>query len=247
MRAKRPLGVLLAALLALPVGAARAADPGTCADTVHRGRDFTVCTADLDRHRIGLHLRDAAGRTIGTFRNLEAGAGPVLFAMNAGMYHHDRSPVGLYVEDGRRAAALVTAAGPGNFGMLPNGVFCAGPGGARVVESRAFAAAPPDCEIATQSGPMLLIDGAPHPRFLADSPYRNVRNGVGATPDGRRVHFAISNEPVTFHEMATLFRDALGVRDALYLDGRVSRLHAPGQGRSDGGWPMGPILSVSAR
>jgi uncharacterized protein YigE (DUF2233 family) len=32
--------------------------------------------------------------------------------------------------------------------------------------------------------------------------------------------------------------------NALYLDGRVSRLHAPGIGRSDIGFPLGPIIGT---
>ena len=45
--------------------------------------------------------------------------------MNAGMYHADYSPVGLYVSDGEQSHDLVTAGGAGNFGMLPNGVTIA--------------------------------------------------------------------------------------------------------------------------
>ena len=32
---------------------------------------------------------------------------------------------------------------------------------------------------------------------------------------------------VNFHDFGRLFRDRLGVPNALYLDGKVSRLHAP--------------------
>lgn len=237
----RALAVLLG--LGGPAAAAETAD--LCRQQVHRGRVFTICTADLTRHRIDLHLRDGAGRVLGSFAALERAAGPVLMAMNAGMYHEDRRPVGLYREAGREAAPLVTRAGPGNFGMRPNGVFCIGDDTARVIESRTYAADPPACRAATQSGPMLLTDGAIHPRFIEDSPYRKVRNAVGVSPDGTSAHFAISEGAVTFHEMATLYRDELGVRDALYLDGSISRLHSGA--RSDPGRRMGPIVSVRAR
>ncbi|MEM7488809.1 MAG: phosphodiester glycosidase family protein [Pseudomonadota bacterium] len=234
---RRLWGVLFA-LLAGPALA--------CEAVTHRDRAFTVCTADLSRDAISLHLNGPDGAVLGTFDALaQAVDGPIRFAMNAGMYHQDRRPVGLYVEDGREAAGLVTREGPGNFGLLPNGVFCVSGDRARVIESRAFAADRPDCDHATQSGPMLVIDGALHPRFLPDSPSAKLRNGVGAMPDGRRVHFVISDEPVTFHEMATLYRDVLGVRDALFLDGTVSRLYAPAIGRHDGGWPMGPMVAVT--
>jgi uncharacterized protein YigE (DUF2233 family) len=163
------------------------------------------------------------------------------------MYPPDRSPVGLYVEGGTQAMRLITSAGPGNFGMLPNGVFCVAEGRFAVIESRAFAERPPICRHATQSGPMLLIDGALHPRFLPDATSRLVRNGVGISADGQTAYLVISDGAVTFHEFARIFRDGLGLRDALYLDGSVSRLHAPALGRSGaGGRALGPILGVVA-
>ena len=47
----------------------------------------------------------------------------LVFAANAGMYHPDRRPVGLYVEHGKERAKLVRGASSGNFGWKPNGVF----------------------------------------------------------------------------------------------------------------------------
>ena len=235
--------LLLALLSLMPAAAANG-----CRGVEHRGRSFTVCSADLSETRAAIRLRDGAGAAIGDFATLEATtAAPIRFATNGGMYHADRDPVGLYVEDGKTLAPLVTSAGPGNFGMLPNGVLCLLEDRAAVIETRRFAADPHDCRHATQSGPMLVIDGALHPRFIPDSPYLKRRNGAGVSPDGRTLHLVVSDEPVSFHEMATLYRDVLGVRDALYLDGSVSRLHAPGIGRSDPGRAMGPIVVVTDR
>lgn len=234
--------------LAAAVWLAFAGSAAACEEVTHRGREFTVCTADLTRQDVAVRLNGQDGLPLGSFVALDRAIdAPITFAMNGGMYHPDRAPVGLYVEDGVQSKSIVTREGPGNFGMLPNGVFCAGSGRAQVYESRAFAATPPDCDFATQSGPMLVIDGALHPRFLPDSEYLNIRNGVGASSDGQTVYFAISDQPVSFHEMATLFRDQLGVRDALYLDGRVSRLYAPALDRADPGRQMGPILVVTER
>ncbi|MDF1729190.1 MAG: phosphodiester glycosidase family protein, partial [Sulfitobacter sp.] len=101
------------------------------------------------------------------------------------------------------------------------------------------------CRFATQSGPMLVIDGALHPRVLRDSTSRFVRNGVGTTADGQRAVFVISNEVVTFHEFGSLFRDHLKLPQALYFDGNVSRIRAPDLGRDDAGFTtLGPIIGV---
>jgi uncharacterized protein YigE (DUF2233 family) len=240
------LGAALFALLS--AGGAAAASDSACRAVTHEGRGYVVCEAAAgDDLRLFHAGRD--GRHYGSFErvasSLAAEGRRLAFAMNAGMYHPDRTPVGLYVEGGAALSGLVTAAGPGNFGMLPNGVFCVAEAGLAVIESRAFAADPPDCLFATQSGPMLVIDGALHPRFLPDSDSRHVRNGVGVSADGARAFFAISDRPVTFREFALLFRDALETPNALYLDGSISRLYAPALGRADMGFPMGPIVGLT--
>lgn len=211
------------------------------------GASFTVCEADPKVDEIRLFLRGDDGAPLGSFENVEALIAPdrLAWAMNAGMYHSDRRPVGLYIENREQEMSLVTREGPGNFGLLPNGVLCLLPGKARVIESRRFAETPPDCAFATQSGPMLVIDGALHPRFLESSESVYVRNGVGVTNDGALVA-AISNERVNFHLFARLFRDGLSAPNALFLDGNISRLFAPGLKRSDIGFPMGPMLGVAS-
>ncbi len=169
----------------------------------------------------------------------------LVFAMNAGMYHRDLQPVGLYVEEGVEFSPLVTQDGPGNFGLLPNGVFCVDPaGGFSVIESRQFAKTRPLCRFATQSGPLLVIGGALHPRFLPESESRNIRNGVGVSADGTRALFVISEGLVNFHAFARFFRDVLGVQQALYLDGSISRLYAPELDRRGAGFAVGPIIGV---
>jgi uncharacterized protein YigE (DUF2233 family) len=231
--------------LCLLAGPAMALD---CARLDHDGTPYTICTVDMGRDDLRLFLNGPDGAPYGSFSAIDSALAQtgnrLAFAMNGGMYHPDRRPVGHYVEDGVELMRVVPNAGPGNFGLLPNGVLCIGDGSARVIETTAYIARRPACRDASQSGPMLVIGGALHPRFLPDSTSRHVRNGVGTSADGRRAVFAISDAPVSFHAFARLFRDRLDLPDALYLDGSVSRLYAPALGRHDAGFAMGPVVGV---
>ncbi|MDO8883162.1 phosphodiester glycosidase family protein [Pseudotabrizicola sp.] len=221
------------------------ADAAVCEIQRFEDTSFTACEV-----RVGEDLRlfhSGPSGPLGSFNAVNAALaaeGKTLgFAMNAGMYHPNRAPVGLLIEQGSTQSDIVTAQGPGNFGLLPNGVFCIGERFS-VVESRAFSATPPKCSYATQSGPMLVIDGALHPRLIPDSDSTFIRNGVGVSADGTRAVFVISNDRVNFHRFARFFRDALGLPDALYFDGKISRLYAPAVRRNDLGFAMGPMVGT---
>ena len=240
MRTSRLFALVLACL---PLSAAAV----TCASDSFDGAAFTACTV-TPADDLRLYLDGPSG-IYGNFAALATDLGEqgllLEFAMNAGMYSKAQAPIGLFVAGGKQRVPLSTTDGPGNFGMLPNGVFCAGAKRPfAVIETRRFAANPPACYLATQSGPMLVINGKLHPRFIPGSDSLNYRNGVGVSEDGRRAIFVISDDQVNFDTFARYFRDRLGVRQALYLDGSISRLYAPAIGRNDFGWPLGPIIAV---
>lgn len=221
-----------------------------CREAEYDGAGYTVCEVDATEE-LRLFLSGPEGDVLGTFgaidKVLATDNQRLVFATNAGMYHEDRSPVGLYREDGDEAQGVIASAGPGNFGMLPNGVFCIREDRLAVIETGRFQTLDAaECPSATQSGPMLVIDGELHPRFLPDSTSRYIRNGVGVSEDGATAWFVMSDAPVTFHEFGSVFRDDLKVPQALYFDGNISRLYAPDIGRNDLGLRMGPIVGVVA-
>ena len=237
--------VILPAVFALLASPALAV---TCTEVTSEGSDFTVCRVAPGSEELRLFRANKNGTPYGNFTALEQALKPegkvLSFATNGGMYHEDRGPVGHYIEDGTEEMRVIPNKGPGNFGLLPNGVLCINQGRANVIETLAYIEAQPTCQYATQSGPMLVIDGKLHPKFKQDSTSRLIRNGVGTTADGNTAFFVISQNSVTFWEFASFFRDVLEVPQALFLDGNVSRLHAPAIGRSDLGFPMGPIVGV---
>lgn len=247
----KPLALLRIALSLIGLVAAPAvlpADSGACATVSASDHDYTVCTFDVRQSRLRLFLAGADGRPYGGFSAVAEALKPqgdaLAFAMNAGMFRPDFRPVGLYVEAGRQLSPANTRAGPGNFHMKPNGVFYFDSKTAGIMETGRFLKAGLKPDYATQSGPMLVIDGEFHPKIEASGTSAKIRNGVGVK-DGHIVIFAISEDPVTFYEFATLFRDRLDCPDALFLDGSVSSLYAPDVGRdNDGLLPLGPIVGV---
>ncbi len=240
-----PALALITAFL-LPAPAAQALE---CYEEDFRRTTYSVCKVDLrlDDLRLWHHGPDGVPYyNLGAIADAMAEKGGALsFGMNAGMYHEDRAPVGLLRIEGKSTGRLITRAGPGNFGLLPNGVFCWGSGRGAVIESRTFARKKPRCRFATQSGPMLVIGGKLHPKFGPNSTSRYVRNGVGVVRGGRYAVFAMSRSRVNFHNFASFFRDRLKTPNALYLDGNVSRLYAPSIGRTDRGGRFGPIVGVA--
>ena len=220
----------------------------TCETRTFENVPFSFCRVDAQTDAVRLFLYDSEGAVLGQFSAIDealAAEGLRLsFAMNAGMYHPDRRPVGYYVEDGREAQQLMTRAGPGNFGLLPNGVFCARSGRLDVIETLTFQKVAPVCDFASQSGPMLVIDGALHPRFLESGTSKFIRNGVGTTSDGQTAIFVMSDAPVNFHTFARFFKDVLKLPQALYFDGNISRLYAPELDRKDFGFSLGPIVGT---
>ena len=245
----RPVHALLIALLALTVLArgalAAPAAPDLCRAVQAQGESFTVCTIDLRRQRLRLFWLQEDGRPYGALGTLaEKQGGRLGFAMNAGMYDKGQAPVGLYVEDGRELKGASTANGPGNFHLKPNGVFFVKGDRAGVLDTGRYLRTKPAPDFATQSGPMLVIDGKIHPKISADGPSQKIRNGVGVRDGGHAAVFAISERPVTFGAFARLFKDSFGCRNALFLDGSVSSLYAPSLGRSDLSRPLGPLVGA---
>jgi uncharacterized protein YigE (DUF2233 family) len=152
----------------------------------------------------------------------------LLFAMNGGMYMEDQTPLGLYIEEGEIHKELNrTKNAYGNFYLQPNGVFSISKSGVAKIETTESFKMHHEIHYATQSGPMLLIDGEYHNKLKKGSTNLHIRNAVGILPD-ERVMFVMSKEPINFYDLATIFKQK-GCRNALYLDGFVSRTYAPSE------------------
>lgn len=184
---------------------------------------------DPRQQDLRMFWKDNAGDRIGNVSNLkkyaESEGKTLVFAMNGGMFDKSYTPQGLFIDEYQTLQPLDTLQGNGNFYLQPNGVFYITGNGEASICCTAHFRNSRDIRFATQSGPMLLIDGAIHPAFQQGSSNVHIRNGVGVLPDGRVV-FAMSKKKVNFYDFASYFL-ALGCRNALYLDGYVSRTYLP--------------------
>jgi uncharacterized protein YigE (DUF2233 family) len=212
---------------------------------------FSTCRVDLGHEQLRLFWRDGTGQPYRQFSSLRDAlakqGSKLVFAVNAGMYRPDFSPVGLFISDGQELVPLNRHVGSGNFSQQPNGVFLVDGNSARVVTTDDYGQEKPKASFATQSGPMLVHNGEITTSEVMNpkSPWRKIRNGVCA-PTPNDVAFVISDEPVTFFEFAGYFRDHLHCREALYLDGTISGMYSPQLNRDDHWSDMGPMLGVVA-
>ena len=196
--------------------------------------------------QLGLYLKDQQGKPYLQISQLQKNLQScenMQFAMNAGMFHPDYSPVGLYVEQGRQLKKLNRQQqGWGNFLIQPNGVLAWNHQRVFLGTTQQYANQAFKAQYATQSGPMLVINRQLNSRFLADSTSYKIRNGVGLKDQS--LYFVISKTPVTFHQFATFFKDELQTPNALYLDGSISTAYIPQlQRHTHPHRNLGPILA----
>ncbi|MCU0431756.1 MAG: phosphodiester glycosidase family protein [Cytophagaceae bacterium] len=167
------------------------------------------------------------------------------FAMNGGMFKPDYTPVGLFIQQGKILAPLDTGKGYGNFYLKPNGVFYLHQyKGASIVPTDQFKY-DSSITIATQSGPMLITNGKIHPAFNPTSANKVIRNGAGILPD-QRIVFAISKQPINFYHFASFFI-SMGCKEALYLDGYVSRMYLPEKNWKQTDSNVGILIGISRK
>ena len=185
------------------------------------------------KQELKFYWKDKDGENYLNFQNLklavEKNNEELIFAVNGGMYKKDLSPQGLFIENGIMQTSIDTVEdGYGNFYLQPNGVFYLTGSNEPVICTTTNFENDGNIKYATQSGPMLLIEGKMHPRFNKGSANVHIRNGVGILPDGN-ILFAMSKEKVNFYDFASYFRQK-GCKNALYLDGFVSRTYLPSKG-----------------
>lgn len=204
-------------------------------------------TVDTKTQDLQLFWKNDKGETLKSIQNLknyvESKSLTLTFAMNGGMFNKDFSPQGLFIQNKKTLAVLDTTDGNGNFYLKPNGVFYI------TTDNNPFVCKTTNfkdngkIKYATQSGPMLIIDGQVHSAFKDGSTNLNIRNGIGILPDNRVV-LAVSKSEINFYDFAKYFQ-SLGCKNALYLDGFVSRTYLPEKKWTQTDGSFGVIIGVT--
>lgn len=208
---------------------------------------FIAYIVDPKKQDLQLYWKNDQGNRLGSIERLKAFVEgkdqELVFAMNGGMYQEEGTPVGLFIQNHKTLKRINKANASGNFYLKPNGIlYITSEGNAGICRTEDFFVHNSKIKWATQSGPMLLINGAYHPAFTKGAANTNVRNGVGLLP-GNKLLFVLSKGGVNFYDFASYFKKQ-GCQNALFLDGFVSRAYLPEQNwlQTDGNF--GVIIGV---
>lgn len=206
---------------------------------------FISYVVDPSKKQLAFYWRDKEEQPYQSFKNLksilEKQNKTLVFAMNGGIFQEDYTPLGLFIEKGivkRRLNSRQDAYG--NFYIQPNGVFYIDKTGRALIISAENFRHNASIEYATQSGPMLLVDGNINPKLRKGSTNFRIRNGVGLLPDGRLL-FAISKGFINFYDFADYFKRK-GCLNSLYLDGTVSQIYLESSKRRIPAGSVGVII-----
>jgi uncharacterized protein YigE (DUF2233 family) len=198
------------------------------------------------KEMILMNWKDAKGKPIRSLEQLinyhHQKSFKTILAMNGGMYTRDLNPQGLYIENHELLAPIDTGSGDGNFYLKPNGVFYLTKNKEAAICATEDFKFDSSINFATQSGPMLLHNGIIHHEFKKGSVNVHIRNGVGILPD-KSVIFAISSTPINLYDFADFFQSK-GCKEALYLDGFVSRMYLPEKNYAQIDGNFGVMISV---
>ena len=209
---------------------------------------FLTYQVDPKKQHIELFWKDDKGnilKSLGNVKNHAASKNKtLLFAMNAGMYTEDYGPLGLFIQDGKTIKAVnKRKTAYGNFYLQPNGIFYIDNNNKAVVCKTDHFVNNGKIKYATQSGPMLVIDGKIHPEFKPGSTNIQVRNGVGILPNNE-VLFVMSKGFISLYDFADYFKRK-GCRNALFLDGSICRTYLPEKKWIQTGGAFGVIVGVT--
>ncbi|PIF47406.1 uncharacterized protein YigE (DUF2233 family) [Chryseobacterium sp. 52] len=220
----------------------------SCKEDRQINPDFVIYSVDTQKEKIDFFWKNDQNQPFRSIQNLKKYINTrnqtLKFAMNGGMFIENNIPKGLYIENFKTLNPIDTLNGEGNFYLKPNGIFSITKSNESAVISTENFKINSDIKFATQSGPMLIVNGKINPAFQKNSDNLNIRNGVGILKNGHPV-FVMSKKKINFYNFASLFK-SLGCKNALYLDGFVSRAYFPEENWIQEDGDFGVMIGVTS-
>lgn len=219
----------------------------SCGKEEPLNNDFVIYSTNTKKENIEFFWKDDQNQPLKSIQNLKKYLNTknkdLKFAMNGGMFIQNNIPKGLYIENFKILNPIDTLSGEGNFYLKPNGVFYITKSNESAIVSTEHFKQNSNIKFATQSGPLLIINENINPVFQKKSNNLNIRNGVGILRNGDLI-FAMSKKKINFYNFALLFKN-LGCKNALYLDGFVSRTYFPEENWIQEDGNFGVIIGIT--
>ncbi|MBB4805361.1 uncharacterized protein YigE (DUF2233 family) [Chryseobacterium defluvii] len=222
----------------------------SCKNANEENKNFVIYQSDIKNENLEFYWKDDKSQILKSIGNLKKYVNEenkeLIFAMNGGMFTPDNHPKGIFIQNYKIITELDTLSGEGNFYMNPNGVFYINENNeAGIATTKNYNKYCINSKFATQSGPMLIISGKINPLFQKNSKNLNIRNGVGISENGKMI-FAMSKKEINFYDFAAFFQ-SMDCKNALYLDGFVSRTYLPQQNWIQEDGNFGVIIGITRR
>ncbi len=223
---------------------------------IFNGVKYSIFVANTDSDQIKLHLlRPKYKSSLGDVKSyLESQNFKPLMITNAGMFTATYEPEGLYIEENplkKYSLDVGDQKSSFNFYLYPNGVFYMDAKNTPHIDTtKEFARLQRlkkiKVKVATQSGPMLVINGRIHQAFVKGSTNYKIRGGVGII-SSKKVVFACTVGGSNFYDFGLFMRDVFNCKNALFLDGAISKMYLHDIYPEETGGQFGPVISVSRK
>ncbi len=203
----------------------------TYPNSVFAGNSFDAFAIKIDSAMVNEFKVNKNGKQLKNdeYVHKELAIDSLCFFINASITDSLCNPIGLFIDNYIEKRPINLKTDSGNFYLKPNGAILFTETDVIICESSKISNYQ-KVRLGLQSGPMLVENRVINQQFNKKSSNKNVRCGVGIYIDesnDRWLLFCISNEPVTFYEMALVFDKKYKCSDALCLESLGCMMYFP--------------------
>lgn len=195
----------------------------------YNGKKFNIFKIKLDNISIKNFYFYENEKNVSHDKLIDSIATENFFLTTASIVDSNCLPIGLYVYNKKLMKNIEAADGTGNFFLKPNGALLITDKDVIVCQTSEINNHQ-NITYGIQSGPMLIINSQIHPQFNPNSNNKHIRSAVGKYKNKNGedfIVFAISQEEVTFFEIAQFFNKQYNCSNALCIESEGSVMSIP--------------------